>query len=100
MSDDKGNTLVLTCTASPPWAERVMRAACTEMGCSVGLASTPMTGKTAKQVRMCGHMRDISCPDRLSRVMWYADRGGGGRWHRVPCHADMMCSSCSVVMPK
>eukprot|EP00878_Enallax_costatus_P039678 GHUV01045559.1.p1 GENE.GHUV01045559.1~~GHUV01045559.1.p1 ORF type:complete len:375 (+),score=112.12 GHUV01045559.1:137-1126(+) len=56
MSDDKGNTLVLTCTASPPWAERVMRAACTEMGCSVGLASTPMTGKTAKQVVVPGSL--------------------------------------------
>jgi DUF917 family protein len=40
----------MTAAAGPEWAEKVFRAACTEMGCSVGLASTPMTGKRAKEV--------------------------------------------------
>jgi DUF917 family protein len=50
IADDKGNVVVMTAAAGPEWAEKVFRAACTEMGCSVGLASTPMTGKRAKEV--------------------------------------------------
>jgi hypothetical protein len=50
IADDKGNVLVMSQSASPAWAERALRAACDALGCSVGLASTPMEGCRAKQV--------------------------------------------------
>jgi hypothetical protein len=52
IADDKGNVLVMAAAASANWAEKVLRAACTEMGCSVGLASSPMSGRHAQEVRM------------------------------------------------
>ena len=51
LADAKGNTLVMTSSASPIWVERVLRVACEEMGATAGLASTPMDGATAKKVR-------------------------------------------------
>ncbi|WIA10376.1 hypothetical protein OEZ85_010568 [Tetradesmus obliquus] len=56
VADDKGNVLLMAAAASPNWAERVLRAACTEMGCSVGLASSPMTGTTAHEVVVPGSL--------------------------------------------
>lgn len=52
IADDKGNVVVMAAAASAHWAERVFRAACTEMGCSVGLASSPMSGRRAKEVSL------------------------------------------------
>lgn len=43
VADDKGNTLVID-AASDRWAERISRAACVEMGCSVSSADTVMRG--------------------------------------------------------
>lgn len=43
VADDKGNTLVID-AVSNQWAERISRAACTEMGCSVSSADTVMRG--------------------------------------------------------
>ncbi|WIA30432.1 hypothetical protein OEZ86_000516 [Tetradesmus obliquus] len=56
VADDKGNVLLMAAAASPNWAERVLRAACTEMGCSVDLASSPMTGTTAREVVVPGSL--------------------------------------------
>jgi hypothetical protein len=50
LADAKGNSLVMTSAASPLWVERVLRGACEEMGGSAGLATSPMTGATAKRV--------------------------------------------------
>jgi DUF917 family protein len=43
IADDKGNSLVLH-GATDHWTERLARAACTEMGCSVSCADTVMRG--------------------------------------------------------
>jgi DUF917 family protein len=43
IADDKGNTLLID-AVSDQWAERISRAACTEMGCSVSSADTMMRG--------------------------------------------------------
>ncbi|GAA2868250.1 DUF917 domain-containing protein [Streptosporangium fragile] len=43
LADDKGNTLVVD-AVSNRWAERIARAACTEMGCQVSCADTVLRG--------------------------------------------------------
>ena len=43
VADDKGNTLVID-AVSNRWTERIARAACVEMGCSVSCADTVMRG--------------------------------------------------------
>jgi DUF917 family protein len=43
VADDKGNTLVID-AVSNRWTERIARAACAEMGCSVSCADTVMRG--------------------------------------------------------
>lgn len=50
LADEKGNVLIMAAAANMHWVERLLRSACTEMGCTAGLASSPMTGTTAKQV--------------------------------------------------
>ncbi len=52
LADEKGNAVVVRHAADAKWVERLMRAVCTEMGCTAGLATSPMDGATAKRVRM------------------------------------------------
>lgn len=53
-TDDRQLTVLCTCCFH-------CRAACTEMGCTVGLASSPMSGKTAKQVCLVCALAVVGC---------------------------------------
>ena len=53
VADERGNTVVVQRAASAAWLERLLRPVCTEMGCSAGFSSCPLTGQPA-----------CSCPRR------------------------------------
>ena len=47
---DEGNAVVVQSVPSAAWLERLLRPLCTEMGCSAGFASRPLTGRQLRQV--------------------------------------------------
>jgi DUF917 family protein len=59
LADEKGNALVCTSVHSPDWLERLLRPACTAMGCSAGFAARPLTGR---------QMRAVVIPHSLSHA--------------------------------
>lgn len=44
VADEKGNRVVVQRCADAAWLERLLRPVCTEMGCSAGFSSRPLTG--------------------------------------------------------
>ncbi len=50
VADEKGNVVLMAAAAGPQGVERLLRAVCEELGASVGLAASPMSGATVKSV--------------------------------------------------
>lgn len=48
--DEKGNAVVVSMVQSNTWLERLLRPVCTEMGCSSGFATAPLTGQQLRKV--------------------------------------------------
>ncbi len=61
LADEKGNEVTVQSVHSAPWLERMLRLLCTEMGCSAGFASRPLTGGQLRQVskHVCGSWRVV-----------------------------------------
>ncbi|KAK9800870.1 hypothetical protein WJX73_003020 [Symbiochloris irregularis] len=64
--DDKGNKVVVQDAASPLWLERLLRPVCTAMGCSAGLATSPLSGQA---MRSCAIQHSMSLAWRLGRAV-------------------------------
>ena len=62
IADEKGNTVVITETISPAWAERLARAITVQMGCVACYAVAPMT---AEQVRRTAVLNTLSLARNL-----------------------------------
>lgn len=50
VADEKGNVVLLAAAAGPEAVERLLRAVCEQLGGSVGLAASPMSGATVRRV--------------------------------------------------
>ena len=72
IADEKGNTVVISETISPKWAERLARAITIQMGCVACYAVAPMT---AEQVRR------TAVPNTLSLARDLGDAVKGARLH-------------------
>lgn len=57
LADVKGNTVVVQSVRDALWLERLLRPVCTQMGCSAGFASRPLTAQQLRQVGSKGGPR-------------------------------------------
>eukprot|EP00887_Chlorella_sp_A99_P003440 scaffold7.g3440.t1 len=53
IADEKGNAVAVLSVQSAAWLERLLRPLCTDMGCSAGFSSRPLTGEELRRVAVC-----------------------------------------------
>jgi hypothetical protein len=62
VADERGSTVVVQRAASAAWLERLLRPVCTEMGCSAGFSSCPLTGQPACSCLRSGAVLQANLP--------------------------------------
>jgi len=77
-ADDKGNTGILT-TVDNVWAERIARAACIEMGCSVMISLFPQSGEQLRETMVAGSLSQAAAIGRAIAAARGANEDPVGR---------------------
>lgn len=94
LADEKGNSVVVQSVHSAEWLERLLRPLCTEMGCSAGFASRPLTGEQLRQVGAVVLMHDFAV------CVAFGERCALTSINNplVLAHCDALCFHCNVLL--
>lgn len=91
VADEKGNCLAVQRAASPAWLERLLRPVCTEMGCSAGFSSCPLTGAPCR-LHAPGAGAGLGCRQAVRHV--HACAAGWVAWCDLETLAATDCLHC------